>query len=230
MMRSALFLLVLSPLMVASAPIPKARPSNLKEFGTVVDPSKQCKFDAEGTKLKITLPDIPLSLTDDAGRSNAPRVWREIEGDFSVTVRVAVTFPDNPVTDVPDQEPAVTAGLILGYEKDYYVTLQRSHAMLGNKRMTTNELHYNEPGNPGTGMSSAPKPLKLDPFYLRIIRQGQGLFVETSEDGKTWVAMSQPKLPLTKSVFVGVMCENTTGASMTATFDQYELKSASGQK
>ena len=78
---------------LAAAPAPISRPS--KETGPwfdgwdrPVDPLGDCKFARKGDRLTITVPGKGHQLDIVQGGLNAPRLLREVEGDFLVQVRV----------------------------------------------------------------------------------------------------------------------------------------------
>ena len=88
-MPRLLLLLLLAPLAVA-APVPKntARERIEKEFGKIVDPKGDCGFDVKGDSLTITMPaDEVRDITK--GVDTAPRVEREVTGDFVLTVTIS---------------------------------------------------------------------------------------------------------------------------------------------
>src|SRR5436309_686093 len=90
---------------VCAAPVPPendaARLSRI--FGTKSDPSENAKYEMDGEKLRITataweaLANMPRNAFGrpifanrfpDLRPEGAPRVWREVAGDFAVIVRV----------------------------------------------------------------------------------------------------------------------------------------------
>lgn len=89
MLRAAFVLLLLPPLLSA-APVPKAdsREKIEKRFGKIVDPKGDCKFGLSGDALTLTLP--ANEVRDIVkGVDTAPRVEREVTGDFVLTVTIS---------------------------------------------------------------------------------------------------------------------------------------------
>lgn len=88
MLRTASLTILAVPLLAFGAPAPK---DALAGWGKPVDPAKDCKFEAKDGKLKIAVPGgkEPHDLSAELNAPmSAPRVMREIEGDFSMEVSV----------------------------------------------------------------------------------------------------------------------------------------------
>ena len=83
-MRRALLVLVTGPLLLLAAPVPKDTDAQklAKLYGTPVDPLKDCKFTLDGGKLTVTAGKGDHDLSVQNKEMNAPRVLKEIEGDF----------------------------------------------------------------------------------------------------------------------------------------------------
>jgi regulation of enolase protein 1 (concanavalin A-like superfamily) len=230
MTRHAILPLLTLPLIGRAAPVPKAN-TDVKGFGTVVDPDRDCAFSVEDGRLKIAIPAASHTLTISLEKQNAPRVLRDVEGDFTAVVRVTAEFPNQPVSDIKDAEPAVAAGLVVWADDENYVCLERAHELLGTKRSMSVETHYVDAGQDG-GESSAPAPFDPEPFYLRVTRTGNKVACEFSPDGMTqWKAAGQVELKkIPTKVKVGVFAEHNTGKKVTATFDKFEVKPAAEAK
>ena len=54
----------------------------LRRWGQVIDPDADSRFRATRTSLTVTVPAAPRVFAPERGRSNAPRVVREVQGDF----------------------------------------------------------------------------------------------------------------------------------------------------
>src|SRR5262245_23570907 len=90
----AILVLACVPIMAIAAPIPKEDDAVRirRVYGETIDPDRDCKFEMTGEKLRLTIPGKQHFV--ERKLYNAPRVAREIEGDFTLTVRV--TFPIRP--------------------------------------------------------------------------------------------------------------------------------------
>jgi regulation of enolase protein 1 (concanavalin A-like superfamily) len=215
--------------LTAAAPGPKAT-TDLKGYGAVVDPDRDCAFNLEDGRLKIAIPTASHTLTISLEKQNAPRVLRDIEGDFTAVVRVAAEFPDNPMSDIKDSDPAVAAGLVVWGDDENYVCLERAHELLGTKRLTSTEVHYIDAGQDG-GESGPPASFNGEATYLRVTRSGNKVAGEVSSDGKDWTAAGLVELKkLPAKVKVGVFAEHNTGKKVAATFEKFEVKTAGEKK
>jgi hypothetical protein len=85
---SLLGALVASGLVAAPAPFPRPDRAGpwVTGWDTPVDPVGDCRFDRDGDKLTITVP-------GSKGRSSDFSLLRDVEGDFVLQVRMAVSFP-----------------------------------------------------------------------------------------------------------------------------------------
>lgn len=217
------------PLAALAAPGPKPPDAAVQAFGTAVDPDKDCTFAVADGKLTIAIPAAHHTLTTSPTRKNAPRVVRDVDGDFTATVRVAAGLPENPASDLPGVDPGVAVGLVVWAGEADYVCLARVHERLGAKLVTTTEMHYLAGGRDG-GDSGPPAPLDTAAVFLRVIRAGARITGEVSRDGAEWARVAGTDLTTASRVKVGVFAEHTTGQKVTAAFDKYEVKPAGGKK
>jgi hypothetical protein len=222
--RLAVLPLLALPLVAFAAPVPKG-PAVSKEFGTSVDPDKDCTFVIEDGKLTITIPPTHHTLSTASSKQNAPRVLKDVEGDFTATVRVQAGYPDDPKSDLPDHEPGVAAGLVVWGGEGNFVCLIRLHEMLGQKRVTTNELHWQIDGDE-VGESGPVAHMDTTPHFLRVTRSGGQVVGEASPDGKAWRRVGAAEFKGPSKVKVGVFLEHNSGHKTTGTFDKYEVKPA----
>jgi S1-C subfamily serine protease len=77
-------------------PEPERSGTDLAGWGTVIDPDKDCKITPNDKRLTIEIPGKLHELDYDGGLTNAPRVMREVEGDFVATVKVTGDFKLGP--------------------------------------------------------------------------------------------------------------------------------------
>lgn len=225
--RMLLGVLFALPAVAPAAPVPKSSvdPQLLKLFGTPVAPDKDCTFKLKDAALTIEVPAKAHTLTTEATARNAPRVLRDADGNFTATVRVTVTFPDAPVSDIADLDPASGAGLVIWGDDKNYVCLERVHQLLGGtKRMTTTELHSYLDGEDGASESSRPVVLDGTPVYLRVIRTGPKVRGYVSPDGVDWKPAGEAELNAVTKVKVGVFAGHNAGKPVTATLDKFEVK------
>jgi hypothetical protein len=111
-----LSVLLLTVLLLACAALtaPAPRPS-LKEWGDPVDPDQDCKIRLDGGVLSIEMPGTEHEYDPLRRRFNAPRILREIEGEFDLRVRVRIDCPRSAQSSVQGHPAYVAAGFLIIY-------------------------------------------------------------------------------------------------------------------
>jgi regulation of enolase protein 1 (concanavalin A-like superfamily) len=205
-----LFALVVAVVTAAPAPRPRSETPWVTGWDRPVDPVGDCRFDRHGGKLTITVPGKGHALTHFwGGRLLAPRLVRDVEGDFSAQVRVAGDFR-------PTGEGTFRRAGLLLKAGDGWMTVQR----------------VNDPSEsfwfgvyPDVMDRSVESPGRLGPAgFVRIRRRGQDFKLECSPDGKKWAACAcEVLVPLPRKLKVGVLAEATADGTFKAEFDQFKL-------
>jgi hypothetical protein len=114
----ALLLLLISYAVLA-APAPKRQPFKTG-WDEPKDPDGDCKFIRDADTLTIEVPGKDHDLAPKRERFNAPRLLRDVEGDFVMQVRVRALFRPSDKSSVDGENPSVAAGLLLiPIEKNY---------------------------------------------------------------------------------------------------------------
>ncbi|MFO0845376.1 MAG: hypothetical protein U0797_23835 [Gemmataceae bacterium] len=90
MCRTAVLLCCCSLLAVTAAPPPPVM--WVTGWDRPVNPHGYCRFDRAGSKLTITVPGDGHELDVRNDRLNAPRLLKDVEGDFAAQVRVTGDF------------------------------------------------------------------------------------------------------------------------------------------
>src|SRR5947199_217787 len=88
----------------------KAR--EIEGWGAVVDPDGDCTIQAKSGKVTITVPGKTHDLNP-LIRTNSPRVLRQVDGDFTATVRVTGDFQPGEQSTTGVTYPFNGAGLLL---------------------------------------------------------------------------------------------------------------------
>ena len=105
-------------------PDPKGK--NLPDWGLAIDPGNDCKFVPIGKKsLTIEVPGTWHDLNPHVNKLNSPRVVRTVEGDFSITVKVAGEFKPNGKPQNPKSVPSNGGGIIVWNNSDNFIRLER---------------------------------------------------------------------------------------------------------
>lgn len=188
MIRFAL-LVMFAPVAVA-APVPKPTEKQKIErwYGTIENPKGDCQFALTRDGLTVTLPaDEVRDVTDEA--DTAPRLVREVAGDFVLTVRVHVplTAGVGQAEGMKGADPFLMGGVQLrcGEENRFGLSLSRK---VDGKGVTTG-LPFQLQGDAGGIHSAGDGEVKLqgvDAMSFRFTRRGAALATELSADGKKW--------------------------------------------
>jgi regulation of enolase protein 1 (concanavalin A-like superfamily) len=223
MSRSLIAGLLIAPVLVA-APVPKddtdaGRMNRI--YGSVHDPHKGAEFRPSGNSLQITVPQERRLLSAERKVFNAPRVWREVEGDFTVTVRAA--FPirsDIAAKQGPYSQSHAGGGLVVWLDPENFLTATRDERPFGGKEA---EYFRGEAVIADRRRSDAELAEIGQSGSLRVQRKGKEFAVRYSTDGKEWKSLCSHKVEWGEKVKVGVIAENDFRAPFEIMFDGYTL-------
>jgi regulation of enolase protein 1 (concanavalin A-like superfamily) len=224
--------LLAAAVMAAPAPAPRGSGPWFNGWDRPVDPRGDCRFERRGDKLTITVPGEGHDLDVSRKRTTAPRVLRDVDGDFLVQVRVGGDFRHE---DLVGRGVERQAGLLLMDGKDF-VSLEQTAGLhqvpllLGRFSLRGGEV----PPAESAWFTHGPPPGQ--PVYLRFERRGGTLTFSFSQTGREWtpargqsawpIAQDQfapLRLKLSRKVKVGVIVEATAPGPFTARFDQFRL-------
>ena len=68
----------------------------LAGWGTAIDPDGDCQITAEGSAVTMTIPATLHDLNADIDKYNAPRILRDVQGDFEIQVKVSASSSRAP--------------------------------------------------------------------------------------------------------------------------------------
>jgi regulation of enolase protein 1 (concanavalin A-like superfamily) len=192
-------------------------PQLIKGWGQTEDPDGDCKISAKEGKVTFSIPGTAHDLWPGGPRKvNAPRVLQDVEGDFTVQVRVA--------SSVKPENGFFRAGTLLiwlddktfirldsacahrgGSTFDFYCYL---HVFKDKERLVNEQL----------------RPLKDQPTDLRLERRDTKIVASFSQDGaKTWKAFQEKTLDLPRKLKVGVAAVNGTDSPFTVTLEDFKI-------
>jgi uncharacterized protein (TIGR03067 family) len=202
-------------------------PRRAVAWGQVVDPLGDCRVTDQNGLLTIAVPGTRThNLNPAPGYNlNAPRVLRDVEGDFEAHVTVLpYRRPQAPVTTSPSQ-PYVGAGLVVWQDGENFLRLFRSW-------MPTSNVFIHPECYVG-GAAAGPDvtgSIGDQPTHLRIRRAGDRLQLAAGPDGQTWTDLATvANLPLAARVRVGVAAVNSTDEDFTARFEGFTMTERSPQ-
>jgi hypothetical protein len=204
---------------VVAAPAPFPRPSRqsgpwFDGWDKPVDPMGDCRFDRKGDRLTMHVPGRRHTLNVEAGRLSAPRLLRNVEGDFAVQVRLS---------SIPDVSKGGRrrAGLLVTDGKSF-VRLQRSL----DRGYVTTEIDKRGSGHHEIHMSGG---WPNNWMYLRLERRVDHFLLMCSPDGRKWIQTTDPwsirwplSVEMSRKVKVGVLAEAAAEA-VEPVFDQFLL-------
>lgn len=213
------FTLVVAVPICAAAQDSRARV--FKGWGRAVDPDRDCQFTPEGNRLSITVPATRHDLSVEARDMNAPRVIRDVEGDFIIQVKVSgnVRHAGNRTSE--QFRAYHGAGLLLWQDERTYIRLERAAI----QTEEGSSVHYANFDHRQDGRLVGNKALQLpdQDTYLRLERRGNRVAGAVSPDGTHWKYLEVLSISMPRRVQVGVAAINTSTERFKATFSELEL-------
>src|SRR5262245_15249077 len=191
--RAMLRLVILLPLLafpLAAAPVPRDEAGRITRlYGTVHDPDKGADFRNVGDTLIVRLPLEPRLIAPARSIANAPRVWREVRGNFTATVRVS--FPVRPAIPATHEAETNTehragGGLVVWLDESNLLTLTRDERDCDGKPGEYFRSYCSHNGS-RSGYADYVKPQRAG--YLRVLHWEGGIHCKYSLDGKKRVAL-----------------------------------------
>jgi regulation of enolase protein 1 (concanavalin A-like superfamily) len=157
-----------------------------------------------------------LTYLTPAGKLNAPRIVREVEGDFSIQVKVLkFAVPDGETTD---QFAFVSAGLLVWNDGKEFFRVER--AAIG-----TPPFAYAAGILDGTNSLHQGRQLPDSDTFLRAERKGKKLtFSVRAAEETDWTELLSESFELPAKLHVGVHSVNVVNKEFKAQFQELELK------
>src|SRR5262249_32616428 len=152
-------------------------------WGKAVDPDGDCKFSLDQGKLTIKLPGKDHALAFERNQMNAPRVLRDVEGDFVVQVKVHGEYPAGAMSVVESRRPFHGAGLLVWSDEKNYIRLERAELVFGNDNVNYASWELRRDGNFERVGNTGELPLTEKEYYLRIERRDGKFYSGVSSDG-----------------------------------------------
>ena len=194
-----------------------------RNWGDAVDPDGDCKFELEPRedKVRIIVPGKTHILSAEIGRVNAPRILRDIKGDFDVSVRVAGTSHPGGKATTTVYPPYHGAGLLIWQDQENYVRL---------------EIAADHPARQGCALTSTSSTARTAPWplqaasnnadgsnHLRLKRRGDEIFASFGPDGVRWTSFLSSDRPAQRPPEVGVTAINSSTKPLTAEFERFDV-------
>jgi regulation of enolase protein 1 (concanavalin A-like superfamily) len=167
-------------------------------------------------------------MSVEKGLTNAPRVVREVEGDFTAEVRTSGDFPTDNHSLSEGRWAFYGSGLVIWESEKNYIRFERARMNIpksGWRCYPNWELRQDGAMTRGwlweDGTLDATQPA-----HLRITRKGQEVTGEVSQDGKEWRKLPKLDVKFGRTVRVGIAALQNTAAGYKPVFDGLTITSA----
>ena len=200
-------------------PAPVARATG--PWGDAVDPDGDCRFDLEPRedRAKIIVPGKTHILSAEIGRVNAPRLIRDIKGDFDLTVRVAGTNHPGGKATTTLYSPYHGGGLLIWQDQENYVRLEIAADIQHGKARPYVNFEYRKDG----ALAFSNGIMNTDGSnHLRLKRRGTEIYASFGPDGARWTSFSPLTTKLNDRLKVGVSAINSSTKPLTVEYEGLE--------
>lgn len=207
---------------------PEKPAKTLEGWGDINDKKRDSTFNAEDNKLTITVPASPRNLNKVISDLSAPRVLQEIEGDFTIQVKVSGDFNPSPISTVAPKGKAYNgAGLLLWVSEDLFVRLERNIWVDGPGSESCHPPLF-EVVVKGVPTGTSPPPVAATFFstpatWFRLDRSGDSVIPSFSHNGTDWTVGNPATLRLPAKLSVGVAAVNTSKKPFKAVFEELAI-------
>jgi regulation of enolase protein 1 (concanavalin A-like superfamily) len=215
-------------LIVGGVAAQEQKPQTIAGWGTVTDPDGDCAVKAEKGKLTVTVPEGTHDLNPNLGGMKAPRVLREVEGDFTALVKVTGDFTPGDKAASDNTSSFNGAGLLVWQDAKNYLRLERNawwRPDLGKYGCYPPLVEYYKDGeyqntNPD---GTVEEFFKGRSTWLKVERQGDKLTASYSHDGKEWSVAKELTVNLARKVHLGVAATNTAAKPFAVEFEEFRV-------
>lgn len=202
-------------------PEPEPTGTALTGWGLAIDPDKDCKFTPGPKSMAV---DVPAAMHDLGGalrKFNAPRVLREVDGDFVLTVKVGGDFNPGPKSTNPKSVPYLAGGILLWSDSDNFIRLERASMRRG-PRVIPHVAFLEQEGGYGGAVHN--ESFRGGDCYLRLERKGSRILGAISGDGTTWKQLKPIDTVWPKKLKVGLGAISTSSNPFAVKFEEFDLK------
>jgi serine/threonine protein kinase/regulation of enolase protein 1 (concanavalin A-like superfamily) len=205
----------------------QAHAAPAKKYWTdIVDPDGDCRveLDEREYRVRIIVPGKTHILSAEIARMNAPRVLRDISGDFVVTARVSGTEHPKGKATTTLYPPYYGAGILLWQDPENYVRLEIATDLRHGKARPYVNFEYRKDG----AMAYSQGIANDDSWsHVRLRRRGDEILASFGPDGVRWTALAPLKVKLKDPLEVGVLAINSSARPLTAVLEGFELRDES---
>jgi regulation of enolase protein 1 (concanavalin A-like superfamily) len=226
-MSRVLLALMAATSAAVAAPIPKGESETERIerlFGKPVDPDKDCTFRLDGKSLTITVPDKPHTIHK--GICNAPRLVRDVRGDFVAKVKAICRLPGGA------KSYPCFAGMIVFQNETTFATFQVTRELQLMDGSFSACAYEDGRKIDGIAVTGSRRVEPTMPLWFRMTRQGGELTHAFSYDGVEWEPLVRWRVhvPLDRSLSVGICAGHEGISGFTATFEDLTVEPIVGEK
>ena len=203
--------------LAAAPPLADAKNAVIRGWGRVVEPDRDCEVALKDGALGIKIPGKPHDFAAEVPSYNAPRVMREIQGDFIAEVVVGGSMDPGETSLEPKSWPYHGAGLMVVKDPNNYVTAHRASAFVNGKIRHFANFELRRGGRLAISHSSNDIPPDQD-LHLRLERRGKTFYHAMSPDGIHWSSYEPIELELPPAAQLGVAAVNTSNRPLAVRF------------
>ena len=204
------------------------KPRSIKGWGDVIDTAGDCSVKGDERWLTIEVPGGTHDLNPSLGGTDAPRVLKEVEGDFVVQVKVTGDFKPGEESASPDTSPFNGAGLLIWQNSRNFIRLERNAWWVRDAGAYACYPPLFEYHKDGQLQDTNPDGARDDFFkgrstWLKLERREGKLSASYSHDGKEWTEVKQIDVELPRKVQVGVAAVNTSKKPLVVVFEELSV-------
>jgi regulation of enolase protein 1 (concanavalin A-like superfamily) len=187
-----------------------------------IDPDRDCDFVRADATLTIKVPGTEHDLAPERRRLNAPRLMRDVEGDFDVQVRVGGDFR-------PSAGSSVAAGLLLALPDGIHIRFEYGARRLGEEVQPYAAVRQLDAGRTPLnctwdgGWRLWPLEAGARQAYLRLQRRGDLLRAFLGPDGERWTQLLPFGRRLPARLKVGLAAYSTSKEPFAPRFEWFKL-------
>ncbi len=170
--------------------------------------------------LSIEAPGSWHDLNPHVNKLNAPRVVQTVDGDFSITVKVAGEFKPTGQPQNPRSVPSNGGGIIVWNNSDNFIRLER-FAISRNGKVSSFILFVErEAGYQGADHNEG---YPGGDCYLRMERKGSRIAGSISLDGTKWKQLKPIDTLWPTQLKVGLAATNSNSDPLRVQFEEVTL-------
>jgi hypothetical protein len=195
-----------------------------QHWGDSVDPDGDCKFLLEFGKLHIKIPGKPHRLAVELGPNTAPRVLRQMQGDFLFEVKILAGSPSVRRSET-GSSPWHGAGVLIWQDENNYLRLERARQYVSGDNWRCYANWKLRQGGKLTRQAAGAE-LNLEegkPVYFKLNRKADTFTATYSQDGKTSKELPPIRADFAIKLGVGICASHNTGVGYDAVFEDLKL-------